>query len=122
MKTTVSGFQTVSPDADGNYAVPLAGFNTIGNGKGGTVILKMTDSTGVSYRLVRVAKVTITVENVSNPGENIMPGDQVKLSFNGMYRGIDKISGVFNPTALEARYSVNGTEYSGKTGPVSADG
>lgn len=116
MKTTVSGFQTVSPDADGNYAVPLAGFNTIGNGKGGTVILKMTDSTGVSYRLVRVAKVTITVENVSNPGENIMPGDQVKLSFNGMYRGIDKISGVFNPTALEARYSVNGTEYSGKLG------
>lgn len=116
MKTTVSGFQSVSPDADGNYAVPLVGFNAIGNGKGGTVILKMTDSTGVSYRLVRVAKVTITVENVSNPGENIMPGDQVKLSFNGMYRGIDKISGVFNPTALEARYSVNGTEYSGKLG------
>lgn len=114
MKTTVSGFQSVSADANGNYTVPLAAFNTIGNGKGGTVILKMTDSTGVSYRLVRVAKVTITVENVSNPGENIMPGDQVKLSFNGMYRGIDKISGVFNPTALEARYSVNGTEYSGK--------
>lgn len=68
MKTTVSGFQSVSADADGNYAVPLAGFNTIGNGKGGTVILKMTDSTGVSYRLVRVAKVTITAENVSNPG------------------------------------------------------
>ena len=114
MNTTVSGFQTVSPDADGNYAVPLVGFNAIGNSKGGTVILKMTDSTGVSYRLVRVAKVTITAENVSNPGEPIMPGDQVKLSFNGMYRGIDKISGVFNPTALEARYSVNGAEYSGK--------
>lgn len=90
MKTTVSGFQSVSADADGNYAVPLAGFNTIGNGKGGTVILKMTDSTGVSYRLVRVAKVTITAENVSNPGENIMPGDQVKLSFDGMYRAVNQ--------------------------------
>ena len=116
MKTTVSGFQTVSPDADGNYAVPLAGFNTIGNGKGGTVILKMTDSTGVSYRLVRVAKVTITAENVSNPGENIMPGDQVKLSFDGMYRAVNKISGIFNPTNFKPTYFAGETKYEGTLG------
>lgn len=113
MKTTVSGFQSVSADADGNYAVPLAGFNTIGNGKGGTVILKMTDSTGVSYRLVRVAKVTITAENVSNPGENIMPGDQVKLSFDGMYRAVNKISGIFNPTIFNPTYFAGETKYEG---------
>lgn len=111
MNTTVSGFQSVSADADGNYAVPLAGFNTIGNGKGGTVILKMTDSTGVSYRLVRVAKVTITAENVSNPGENIMPGDQVKLSFDGMYRAVNKISGIFNPTNFKPTYFAGETKY-----------
>ena len=116
MKTTVSGFQTVSPDADGNYAVPLAGFNAIGNGKGGTVILKMTDSTGVSYRLVRVAKVTITAENVSNPGENIMPGDQVKLSFDGMYRAVNKISGIFNPTNFKPTYFAGETKYEGTLG------
>ena len=116
MNTTVSGFQTVSPDADGNYAVPLAGFNTIGNGKGGTVILKMTDSTGVSYRLVRVAKVTITAENVSNPGENIMPGDQVKLSFKGMYRAVNKISGIFNPTNFKPTYFAGDTKYEGTLG------
>lgn len=116
MNTTVSGFQTVSPDADGNYAVPLAGFNTIGNGKGGTVILKMTDSTGVSYRLVRVAKVTITVENVSNPGENIMPGDQVKLSFDGMYRAVNKISGIFNPTNFKPTYFAGDAKYEGTLG------
>lgn len=116
MKTTVSGFQSVSADADGNYAVPLAGFNTIGNGKGGTVILKMTDSTGVSYRLVRVAKVTITVENVSNPGENIMPGDQVKLSFDGMYRAVNKISGIFNPTIFKPTYFAGETKYEGTLG------
>lgn len=116
MKTTVSGFQSVSADADGNYAVPLAGFNTIGNGKGGTVILKMTDSTGVSYRLVRVAKVTITVENVSNPGENIMPGDQVKLSFDGMYRAVNKISGIFNPTNFKPTYFAGETKYEGTLG------
>ena len=116
MNTTVSGFQSVSPDADGNYAVPLAGFNTIGNGKGGTVILKMTDSTGVSYRLVRVAKVTITAENVSNPGENIMPGDQVKLSFDGMYRAVNKISGIFNPTNFQPTYFAGETKYEGTLG------
>lgn len=116
MKTTVSGFQSVSADADGNYAVPLAGFNTIGNGKGGTVILKMTDSTGVSYRLVRVAKVTITSENVSNPGEPIMPGDQVKLSFDGMYRAVNKISGIFNPTIFNPTYFAGETKYEGTLG------
>ena len=116
MNTTVSGFQSVSADADGNYAVPLAGFNTIGNGKGGTVILKMTDSTGVSYRLVRVAKVTITAENVSNPGENIMPGDQVKLSFDGMYRAVNKISGIFNPTNFKPTYFAGETKYEGTLG------
>ena len=116
MNTTVSGFQSVSADADGNYAVPLAGFNTIGNGKGGTVILKMTDSTGVSYRLVRVAKVTITAENVSNPGEPIMPGDQVKLSFDGMYRAVNKISGIFNPTNFKPTYFAGETKYEGTLG------
>lgn len=116
MKTTVSGFQSVSADADGNYAVPLVGFNAIGNGKGGTVILKMTDSTGVSYRLVRVAKVTITAENVSNPGENIMPGDQVKLSFKGMYRAVNKISGIFNPTNFKPTYFAGETKYEGTLG------
>lgn len=116
MKTTVSGFQSVSADADGNYAVPLAGFNTIGNGKGGTVILKMTDSTGVSYRLVRVAKVTITSENVSNPGEPIMPGDQVKLRFDGMYRAVNKISGIFNPTNFKPTYFAGETKYEGTLG------
>ena len=116
MKTTVSGFQSVSPDADSNYAVPLVGFNAIGNGKGGTVILKMTDSTGVSYRLVRVAKVTITAENVSNPGENIMPGDQVKLSFDGMYRAVNKISGIFNPTNFKPTYFAGDAKYEGTLG------
>ena len=110
MNTTVSGFQSVSPDADGNYAVPLAAFSTTGNGKGGTVILKMTDSTGVSYRLVRVSKVTITVKNASNPGEDIMPGDSVTLTFDGMYRGMNKMSGIFNPTNFQPSYYAGDTK------------
>ena len=76
----------------------------------------MTDSTGVSYRLVRVAKVTITSENVSNPGEPIMPGDQVKLRFDGMYRAVNKISGIFNPTNFKPTYFAGETKYEGTLG------
>ena len=115
MTTSVSDFRTVSA-SNGRCAVPLAAFNTSGNGMGGTVIIKMTDSTGVSYRLVRVAKVTITAENVSNPGEDLMPGDQVKLSFRGMYRAVNKISGVFNPTIFEAHYSAGDADNKGTLG------
>ena len=115
MVTSISDFRTVSA-SNGRYTVPLAAFNTSGNGMGGTVIIKMTDATGVSYRLVRVAKVTITAENVSNPGEDIMPGDQVKLSFRGMYRAVNKISGVFNPTTFEAHYSAGDADNKGTLG------
>ncbi len=78
---------------------------------GGTVIIKMTDDTGVSYRLVRVAKVTVTAENVSHPEEAIMPGDQVKLTFRGMFRGVDKISGIFNPTNFKPTYYAGETKF-----------
>ena len=115
MTTSISEFRTASAE-NGRYTVPLAAFNTSGNGMGGTVIIRMTDATGVSYRLVRVAKVTITAENISNPGEDIMPGDQVKLSFRGMYRAVNKISGVFNPTLFEAHYYAGDTDYKGTLG------
>ena len=109
-------FTSVSPDGSGKYVVPLAAFNKSGNGMGGTVIIKMTDETGVSYRLVRVAKVTITSENVSNPGEDIMPGDQVKLSFKGMYRSVNKISGIFNPTNFQPTYYAGEMKFTGSLG------
>ena len=120
--TTNNDMSTKSPSftavnaVEGSYTVPLKDFNTSGNGMGGTVIIKMTDDTGVSYRLVRVAKVTITAENVSNPGENIMPGDQVKLSFDGMYRAVNKISGVFNPTNFKPTYFAGEDKYEGTLG------
>ena len=115
MKSTLSGFTAINPGADGRYTVALNAFNTAGT-NGGTVIIKMTDSTGISYRLVRVAKVTINAENVSNPGEDIMPGDQVKLTFDGMYRAVNKISGIFNPTTFKPTYYAGETKFEGTLG------
>ena len=115
METVMQDYTTVVGQ-DGRYTVPLADFRTLGAGKGGTVILKMTDETGVSYRLVRVAEVTVTAENVSNPKEAIMPGDQVKLTFRGMYRAVNKISGVFNPTIFKPTYYSGDTKFEGSLG------
>ncbi len=116
METVMQDYTTVTVGQDGRYTVSLADFRTLGAGKGGTVILKMTDETGVSYRLVRVAEVTVTAENVSNPKEAIMPGDQVKLTFRGMYRAVNKISGVFNPTIFKPTYYSGGTKHEGTLG------
>lgn len=111
MTSVRTGFTAVSAGEDGRYAVPLKAFDDLGSGMGGTVIIKMTDDTGVSYRLVRVAKVTVTAENVSHPEEDIMPGDQVKLTFRGMFRGVDKISGIFNPTNFKPAYYAGETKF-----------
>ena len=116
MVTSVSAFQTASVGEDGRHIVPLGAFNTAGNGMGGTVILRMTDESGVSYRLVRVAKVTITAENASHKGEDIMPGDQVKLTFSGMFRGVNKISGIFNPTLFKPTYHNGESKFDGTLG------
>ena len=116
MVTSVSAFQTASVGEDGRYIVPLGAFNNAGNGMGGTVILRMTDESGVSYRLVRVAKVTITAENASHKGEDIMPGDQVKLTFSGMFRGVNKISGIFNPTLFKPTYHNGESKVDGTLG------
>ena len=105
LQAKLTDFTAVSADENGQYAVPLSAFNTLGNGKGGTVILRMTDSTGVSYRLVRVAAVTVKMENLSLPGEPFMPGSKVRVTFDGLYRGINKVSGVFNPTDLNVTYT-----------------
>ena len=116
MVTSVSAFQTASAGEDGRYTVPLEAFNTAGNGMGGTVILRMTDESGVSYRLGRVAKGTITAENASHKGEDIMPGDQVKLTFDGMFRGVNKISGIFNPTLFKPTYHNGESKFDGTLG------
>ena len=112
LKSTLSGWTTMTADENGNYYVDLLKFRNAGT-KGGTVIIKMTDSTGTSYALVRVAEFAANVTNVSNPGEPFMPGDDVSVTFDGLYRSINKISGVFNPLKYQLRYTSAGTEISG---------
>ena len=104
LKSTLSDWTALTADEKGVYHADLLKFRDAKT-LGGTVIIKMTDATGTSYRLVRVAQMSVTVKNSSNGGEPIMPGDKVTLSFDGLYRGVDKVSGIFNPTMLYGNFS-----------------
>ena len=112
LQSTLSDWTSVSADKSGYYHADLLKFRNAGT-KGGTVIIRMTDSTGTSYRLVRVAEMSVTVTNASNPGEAFMPGDKLNVTFSGLYRGFDKVSGIFNPLTLFQRYTAGEKEFSG---------
>ena len=115
LNSTLSDWSDLTAGADGKYHADLLPFRTAGT-LGGTVIIKMVDSTGTSYRLVRVAQTSVTVKNASNSGEPIMPGDKVTLSFDGLYRGVDKVSGIFNPLTLNLNYSTDEDDSMGSLG------
>lgn len=115
LNSTLSDWSDLTAGADGKYHADLLPFRTAGT-LGGTVIIKMLDSTGTSYRLVRVAQMSVTVKNASNDGEPIMPGDKVTLSFDGLYRGVDKVSGIFNPLTLNLNYSTDEDDSMGSLG------
>ena len=115
LNSTLSDWSDLTAGADGKYHADLLPFRTAGT-LGGTVIIKMVDSTGTSYRLVRVAQASVTVKNASNSGEPIMPGDKVTLSFDGLYRGVDKVSGIFNPLTLNLNYSTDEDDSMGSLG------
>lgn len=111
MKSGLSDWFPLTADSNGKYHASLLGFRNAGLA-GGTVVIKMTANNKVSYSLARVAEVTATVTNASNPQETeIMPGDKVSLTFEGSYRGIYKYSGIFNPTTYNLFYSCGGTDY-----------
>lgn len=112
LNSTLSGWTSVSADEDGYYHADMLKFRNAST-LGGTVIIKMTDSTGTSYQLVRVAEMTVTVTNASNPGEVIMAGDSVSITFDGLYRSVNKVAGIFNPTTYYLRYTASETEVNG---------
>ena len=115
LNSTLSGWTELTADENGMFHASLLPFRTAKT-LGGTVILKLTDSTGTSYRLARVAQMSVTVKNASNDGEPIMPGDKVTLSFDGLYRGVDKVSGIFNPLTLNLNYSTDEDDSMGSLG------
>lgn len=112
----VTDYNVVTAE-NGSYTVPLTAFDNAACNYGGTLIIRLTDANGAySYQLVHVAGVTVNVVNKSS-GESInLPGDKLEVTFTGMYRSVNKMSGIFNPTTFNFRYTVDGQENTGNLG------
>ncbi|MBQ7874036.1 MAG: Ig-like domain-containing protein [Oscillospiraceae bacterium] len=77
---------------------------SISNGKfiadelvSGNNIIRFKTGDEYVYQVVRAAKVTYTVTNLSREGEIIYAGDTVQIKFNGLYIPVPKFSGIYNP-------------------------
>ena len=43
-----------------------------------------------------------------------MPGDDVTMTFDGLYRSVNKVAGIFNPLTYYLRYSADDVEFEGR--------
>lgn len=117
MKSVMSDFKALTADASGRYHAPLAAFDKESVNYGGTVVIRMQDASGnYSYQMVRVAGMKADIANKTDPGEPLMPGDKAEITFEGLYRSVNKMAGIFNPTTFNFRYTAGDTETAGTLG------
>lgn len=90
-KLSYSGFTPIEANADKSYDVVL---------KEGRNIVKLTDAEGQSsFQVLSAKKVSYTLNNVSRPNEEVMPGDEVSVVFSTLYHPANKLAGVYNMSA-----------------------
>ena len=88
LSTNKGSTWTAVTAADGKY--------TVTGLIGGNNILRFTKGSVVEYQVVRAAKVTRTVTNLTR-NEGTIAGDQLKVVYSGLYTPISKFSGIYNP-------------------------
>ena len=90
---TYSGFSSngVTAHANGSYTVKLIH---------GRNIVKLTSASGQSeYQVFTAKKAKCEVRNLSNPNENIQPGDEISVVFDGLFHPANKLAGIYNMSA-----------------------
>ena len=88
----------------------------------GNNILKFTANGKTAYQVVRAAKLTYTVTNLTTKdATEIYVGDTARVVFNGFYQPMPKISGIYNPgiggaSGNQIVYDIpNGAEQGGRS-------
>lgn len=83
-------WKSVSVNGDGS-------FTATGLSEGNN-ILKFTANGKTAYQVVRAAKLTYTVTNLTTKdASEIYVGDTARIVFRGLYQPMPKISGIYNP-------------------------
>ena len=88
-----SGFDNdgVTANDDGSYTVSLY--------HGRNIIKLVSPSGNAIFQVISAKPVTYTVSNVTNPGENFLPGDEASIVFKTLYHPANKLSGIYNMSA-----------------------
>ena len=63
----------------------------------GNNLLRFTDGGNVQYQVVRAAKLKMNVENITRLGDPVIAGDTIRVTFEGLYTPVPKLSGIYNP-------------------------
>ncbi|MDO4977372.1 MAG: leucine-rich repeat protein [Eubacteriales bacterium] len=98
-----NGFAPVSAKSDGSFEVPLTK---------GRNIVKVTKNGKTEYQIISAKPVSYTV----NDGQDVYPGDEIKVVFDKVYNPANKLAGVYNMTAYLTYLDPDGTIICGKAG------
>ncbi|BBI31266.1 DUF4430 domain-containing protein [Cohnella abietis] len=79
--------KNVTANADGSFSVLLTE---------GRNIVKVEKAGLAEYQVMTARPLTVTVDNLTHPGKEVGPGDQVKVVLNGMSFPANKLSGIYN--------------------------
>ncbi len=111
-------WKSVSVNGDGS-------FTATGLSEGNN-ILKFTANGKTAYQIVRAAKLTYTVTNLTTKdASEIYVGDTARIVFSGLYQPMPKISGIYNPgygnpTGNQIVYNIpEGAKQGGRSGQYS---
>lgn len=74
--TYAGGFTAATSNDDGSVTVTLT------KGKN---IVKVSDGSGSSYQVITAKPAQVEITNLTTPGGDILPGDQVQVKLNGVY-------------------------------------
>ncbi|MCC8037564.1 MAG: hypothetical protein LIP02_05450 [Bacteroidales bacterium] len=97
-KALYQGFSAISvvDNGDGSFTAIL------GEGRN---ILRLSNAQGDSYRVVRAKQCSYKIDNLTSPGEDPAPGDQITVTLDGVYHPVHKLAGIYNMNAL-VRYTL----------------
>ncbi|WP_139994052.1 S-layer homology domain-containing protein [Paenibacillus paridis] len=79
--------ENVTKHSDGSFSVLLTE---------GRNIVKVERSGKAEYQVMTARPLSVTIENITHPSEEVGPGDQVKVIFQGLSFPANKLAGIYN--------------------------
>lgn len=100
-KLSYNGFTKVDLNEDGTYTVKLTE---------GRNIVKLETAKTVTYQVITAKPVTAAINNITDAGKTLKPGDQFEVTFNTLFHPANKLAGVYNMSAGILYGDVDGYE------------